>query len=468
MPSQPIPDPNLPPLVPSAAGGIRAQADDRSFETDFAALAARFVSRSGGGLSPDLAADLALEIVLHEIAEQACMETGATGAAIVLHRNGEFTCRARYGKNAPELGSRLAADGALSAECIRTGLTQRCDDVEADARVDAEASRQLGVLSLLVLPLHDRDKLAGVFELFSSRTFAFGEREERALESLANLTIESLQLAAKPLALASEDVAVEAGEGEVPKGGVPEDIARANAPVDFPPRRFDSSTWAWAAAVVACSVLLAVVVIAPSEWRKAATPPATASRSQAETAAASSQTISGDSAMANSSTESANEKKSSAKPNGTNSREDSDTDSIPAGSLSVYADGKEVFHLTPARAQAQADEAEQGTAVPRAARVEPENIVELLPAPDPAIVVKSVQPAYPKEARRQHIQGPVVLDVHIGSSGEVQDVRTISGASVLAKASVEAVKKWTFQPRAVDGRAVEMQTRVTLNFRLPE
>jgi TonB family protein len=448
------------------------QADDRSFETDFAALAARFVSRSGGGLSPELAADLALEIVLHEIAEQACVETGATGAAIVLHRDGELTCRARYGKTAPELGSRLAADGGLSAECIRTGLTQRCDDVEADTRADAEASRQLGVLSLLVLPLHNEDKFAGVFELFSARTFAFGEREERALEGLANRALQSLQLAAKPLALPPEDVAGESGE-ESPEGTIPDDAARANAPMDFPSRRFDRNTWAWAAAVVGCSVLLAVVVVAPSEWRKTVVRPATAppSLSLVETRAASNQTVSGDNATANSSTNQslANKTRSDeTNPNEDNSLENSDTDSIPAGSLSVYADGKEVFHLPPAREQAQVDEAEQGTAVPRTATHKRENVIHLLSAPDPAIVVKSVRPAYPKEARRQHIQGPVILDVRIGSSGEVQKVQLVSGSQSLAKAAIDAVKQWTFQPRTVDGRAVEMQTRLTLQFRLAE
>lgn len=466
MPSPPIPGSDIPVPITVNTGAVRAQADDRSFETDFAALAARFVSRSGGGLSPELAADLALEIVLHEIAEQACVATDATGAAIVLHRDGELTCRARYGKNAPELGARLAADGGLSAECIRTGLMQRCDDVEADPRADAEASRQLGVLSLLVLPLLNGDKLAGVFELFSSRTFAFGEREERALEGLADRTLQSLQLAAEPLALPSEEVADV--EMQTPETQMTADALHVDGPVDFPPRRFDRNTWIWAAAVVACSVLLAVVVVAPSEWRKAAARPAASSTSAnpAETGVAGNPVAPSDHAMANSPTSQSLSNESGS--NETRSNETNDTDSIPAGSLSVYADGKEVFHLTPARAQAQADEAEQGTAIPRAVAHEPENIIELLPASDPAVVLKRVEPVYPKEARRQHIQGPVVLDVRIGSSGEVQKVQLVSGAAPLARASVEAVRRWTFKPRTVDGRAVEMQTRVTLKFRLQD
>jgi outer membrane biosynthesis protein TonB len=35
-------------------------------------------------------------------------------------------------------------------------------------------------------------------------------------------------------------------------------------------------------------------------------------------------------------------------------------------------------------------------------------------------------------------------------------------------ASTDAVKQWRFKPRTVKGRSVEMQTTVTLNFRLPQ
>ncbi len=362
MPSPSIPDPDLPPPVLSTPGVVRAQPDDRSFETDFCALAARF---------------------------------------------------ARSGKTAPELGSPLGAASGLSAECIRTRQTQRCDDVEADPRADVEASRQLGVLSVLVMPLLNGDELAGVFEIFSSRTYAFGDREERALEALAHQTLQSLQLAAEPLPLSAEDLAaVEPGD-EVPEEELLEDAVKAEGTADFPRRRFDGGTRMWAAAVVACALLLAIVVVTPLEWRK---PGARAVTSLA----------------------------------------------------SVYADGKEIFHLPPARAQAQADEAEQGTAMPLAAADKPEEVVELSSETVSAIVVKSVQPAYPEDARRRHIQGPVVLDIRIASSGDVQNVRAVSGMQVLAKAAEDAMKQWRFKPRTVDGRAVEMQTRVTLQFRLPQ
>jgi len=83
-------------------------------------------------------------------------------------------------------------------------------------------------------------------------------------------------------------------------------------------------------------------------------------------------------------------------------------------------------------------------------------------------LVHRVEPDYPEEARQQWIQGAVVLDVRAGRDGTVQEVKLVSGQTVLADAAIAAVKQWRFKPRVVKGQAVEMQTRVTLNFRLPQ
>jgi len=60
----------------------------------------------------------------------------------------------------------------------------------------------------------------------------------------------------------------------------------------------------------------------------------------------------------------------------------------------------------------------------------------------------------------------VVLDIHIGQDGTVQDAKLVSGEPLLVDAAMAAVKQWRFQPQLVDGTPAEMQTRITLNFRL--
>jgi protein TonB len=106
--------------------------------------------------------------------------------------------------------------------------------------------------------------------------------------------------------------------------------------------------------------------------------------------------------------------------------------------------------------------------VERASSVEPEKIVELSPTVAESSLLRRVEPQYPAAARDRQVQGTVVLDVHIGPNGAVRDVEVVSGAPLLVQASTEAVKQWRFKPRAVNGRPAEMETKVTLNFRLPQ
>jgi len=66
-------------------------------------------------------AELTRDLQLNDIVEQACLATGATGAAIALARGDELICRASTGKTAPDLGIRLNTEHGLSAFCVNTG-----------------------------------------------------------------------------------------------------------------------------------------------------------------------------------------------------------------------------------------------------------------------------------------------------------------------------------------------------------
>ena len=442
------PDPSTP--RPTATGALRVQPDDASFETDFADLAARFAAKSGGGLSPELSAELALEIVLNEIVEQACLGTGATGAAIVLPRDGKMVCRASNGLTAPKLGAELDAASGLSGECIKTRRTQRCDDVLVDPRADIEASRRLGVRSVMVMPIQRGTELLGVFELFSSQAFAFGDRDEATLEALADRILSNLDRAAHPPSPeientpASESISEHSQEEEI--------ISETADPIvqnGFFQRRYDFATWALSAVVLACAVLLAVgtgrhlgMPAATPRTQRVASPPTT---SVVETRASTS------SPAANASAPQA-----TVKPKSNNG--------VPPGGLRVYENGKEVFRVPSGASQSEA--AEPG--MQRAATVEPENVVKVSPATAEGSLLHRVEPEYPEDARQQRVQGQVVLDVHIGVDGAVQDVQVLSWPAQLAAASIEAVKQWKFKPRVVDNRPAAMQTRITMNFRLPQ
>lgn len=128
-----------------------------------------------------------LDEVLELVAQRSLTITGADGAAIALHREDEMSCRARSVAIAPPLGAPVSADSGLSGECLRTGQTLRCDDADADPRVNREAARTMGIRSAIIVPLFHHRRTLGVFELFSSAPRAFAEEDLHIAELLAGL-----------------------------------------------------------------------------------------------------------------------------------------------------------------------------------------------------------------------------------------------------------------------------------------
>jgi bla regulator protein blaR1 len=83
-----------------------------------------------------------------------------------------------------------------------------------------------------------------------------------------------------------------------------------------------------------------------------------------------------------------------------------------------------------------------------------------------ALIVKKVPPEYPEAAKKAGIQGEVVLRAIIGKDGDVENLQIVSGHPQLAPAAVEAVKQWKYRPYLQEGKPVEVETEITVNFTL--
>jgi protein TonB len=83
------------------------------------------------------------------------------------------------------------------------------------------------------------------------------------------------------------------------------------------------------------------------------------------------------------------------------------------------------------------------------------------------LLIKSVPPVYPALARQMRVQGSVELLANIGKDGSITKVSAISGDGVLARAAIDAVKQWKYKPYYLDDQPVEIQTQITVNFKLP-
>ena len=122
------------------------------------------------------------ESAIQLLAENTQYITGATGAAVAVQRGADMLCCASTGLTAPSLGSRVELASSFSGESVRRDQLLRCDSVETDARVDAESCRQLGIASLMVLPLHAGGRVTGLFQILSMQHHAFQDRDMVALK----------------------------------------------------------------------------------------------------------------------------------------------------------------------------------------------------------------------------------------------------------------------------------------------
>lgn len=57
-----------------------------------------------------------------------------------------------------------------------------------------------------------------------------------------------------------------------------------------------------------------------------------------------------------------------------------------------------------------------------------------------------VAPEYSSLARQMKATGKVKIEVTIATDGRVASTRTVGGSPILVAASVDAVKKWRFEP----------------------
>jgi len=83
------------------------------------------------------------------------------------------------------------------------------------------------------------------------------------------------------------------------------------------------------------------------------------------------------------------------------------------------------------------------------------------------LLVKEVQPVYPRTAIQMHVEGSVQMLATVTKSGDISAVKVVSGDKELGRAAVAAVKQWKYKPYLLNGEPVDIQTQITVNFKLP-
>ena len=83
------------------------------------------------------------------------------------------------------------------------------------------------------------------------------------------------------------------------------------------------------------------------------------------------------------------------------------------------------------------------------------------------MVIKKVQPVYPSQALTMRVQGAVQLQATISKDGGISHVKNLSGDGMLSRAAMDAVRQWKYKPYYLNGEPVEIQTQITVVFKLP-
>lgn len=125
-------------------------------------------------------------VVLRRIVDQALvLVPGAEGSVVELVDTDDLVYVCAAGNLAGSEGVRVPSTGSLSGLAVATRQVLICDDAESDNRVDLGACRQVGVVSMLCVPLLQTAGAVGVLKVASSQARAFTPRDIHVLSRLA-------------------------------------------------------------------------------------------------------------------------------------------------------------------------------------------------------------------------------------------------------------------------------------------
>ncbi len=82
-------------------------------------------------------------------------------------------------------------------------------------------------------------------------------------------------------------------------------------------------------------------------------------------------------------------------------------------------------------------------------------------------IISKVPPVYPPQAKKDHVQGRVVLDAIIGKDGSMENIKVIKSVREdLDQSAIDAVRQWKYQPYLLNGDPIEVETTINIIYTL--
>lgn len=125
-------------------------------------------------------------LIMRRVVDQALVLIPSAEGAVVELADGEhltYVCAA--GNLAAHIGTRLELRNSLSGLSVLTGETLSCEDSETDGRVDADACRAVGAVSMVCVPLRRASEPIGALKVSAAHARAFSAGDVAKLAGLA-------------------------------------------------------------------------------------------------------------------------------------------------------------------------------------------------------------------------------------------------------------------------------------------
>jgi len=107
-----------------------------------------------------------------------------------------------------------------------------------------------------------------------------------------------------------------------------------------------------------------------------------------------------------------------------------------------------------------------GTGSGPVVRVAPAGKVKISAGVSAGMLLSEMRPVYPQIARAAGISGTVVVTATIDKSGRIVGAQAVSGPAMLRGAALDAVRAARYRPFLLNGEAVDVETTVSVNFRM--
>jgi protein TonB len=83
-----------------------------------------------------------------------------------------------------------------------------------------------------------------------------------------------------------------------------------------------------------------------------------------------------------------------------------------------------------------------------------------------AQLLSRIEPRYPPLALQMRQAGTVILHAIISRDGHINALEVVSGSPYFVQTALDAVRQWRYRPTLLNGEPVEVETTITVVFRL--